>query len=96
MWTAQEILSALAEHRAALREMGVQEIGLFGSYSRGTAIPESDIDFLVALEKPSFDCYMEVKFLLEDLFGHDVDLIRDKSLSPRLRQDVLAEVIYAA
>jgi len=37
-------------------------IGLFGSYRRGTFTTNSDMDFLIVLERPSFDGYMDVKF----------------------------------
>ena len=94
-WTAQRILDALAEHRDELRAMGVRKIGLFGSYLRGNPAPGSDMDFLVTLEHFSFDAYMEVKFLLEDLFQREVDLVLEKTLKPRLRPHVLEEVEYA-
>ncbi len=96
LWTRQAILDALAQYRASLHEMGVQKIGLFGSYIRGTVTPDSDIDFLVVLDKPSFDGYMDLKFYLEDLFGHKVDLVLEKSIKPRLRPYIMAEVVYAA
>ncbi len=93
-WTAQEILDILHQHREMLRGMGVRKIGLFGSYRHGTASPESDIDFLVVLEQPSFDRYMEVKFFLEDLFQRKVDLVLEPDLKPRVRPYILAEVEY--
>src|SRR5206468_1733429 len=96
MWTRQEILDTLVQHRAALHNMGAQKIGLFGSYIRGTATPESDMDFLVVLNKSSFDSYMDLKFYLEDLFGCKVDLVLEKSIKPRLRPYIMAEVVYAA
>jgi len=96
LWTRQSILDTLAQHHAVLQGMGVQKIALFGSYIRGTATPDSDIDFLVVLDNPSFDSYMDLKFYLEDLFGHKVDLVQEKSLKPRLRPYILAEVVYAA
>src|SRR5207249_2827056 len=43
LWTRQTILDTVTQHHAALHDMGVQKIGLFGSYSRGTATPDSDI-----------------------------------------------------
>ena len=76
--------------------MGAQKIGLFGSYSRGTATPDSDLDFLVVLEKSTFDGYMDLKFYLEDLFGLEVDLVLEKGVKPRLRPHIMAEVIYAS
>src|SRR5438874_1647714 len=93
-WTRQTILDTLAQHHAALHDMGVQRIGLFGSYIKGTATPDSDIDCLVILDKPSFDNYMDLKFYLEDLFGRKVDLVLEKSLKPRLRPYIMAEVVY--
>lgn len=53
------------------------------------------MDFLVVLEKPTFDAYMEVKFFLEDLFGCTVDLVLEETIKPRLRRYILEEVIYA-
>jgi len=94
-WAAQGILDVLAKHRDELRAMGVRKIGLFGSYLRGNPTPGSDIDLLVTLENSSFDVYMDVKFLLEDLFQCEVDLVLEKTLKPRLRPYVLAEVQYA-
>jgi predicted nucleotidyltransferase len=93
--TAQEILDMLVQHRARLREFGVQKIGLFGSYSRGEAGPESDMDFLVVLERLTFDDYMSVLLLLEDLFGCKVDLVLEDSIKLRLHPYIMSEVIYA-
>ncbi len=93
-WTAREILDILAQHRETLRKMGVRKIGLFGSYRRGTFTTNSDMDFLIVLERPSFDGYMDVKFFLEDLFQCRVDLVLEKNLKPRLRPYILAEVEY--
>lgn len=51
--TAEEIRQVLQAHRDILWERyGVQTIALFGSYARGEATPESDVDLLVQLEKP--------------------------------------------
>jgi predicted nucleotidyltransferase len=94
-WTAQDILDALSQHREELRAMGVRTIGLFGSYCRETPTASSDMDFLVTLEEPSFDGYMDVKFFLEDLFQCRVDLVLEKTLKSRLRPYILAEVVYA-
>jgi predicted nucleotidyltransferase len=88
-------VSTLEGCQAVLQHMGVRKLGLFGSYRRGTATVTSDIDFLVVLEQPSFDAYMEVKFFLEDLFGCPVDLVLEETIKPRLRPYILGEVAYA-
>ena len=94
--TSTKILKSLERSKAELSEMGVRKIGLFGSYRRNEANKLSDLDFLVILEKTSFDNYMNVKFYLEDLFGCPVDLVLEETLKPRLRPIILEEVIYAA
>lgn len=93
---AGKILQILEGRQTDLRQMGVQKIGLFGSYRRGTPTPHSDMDFLVVLEQPTFDHYMDLKFYLEDLFGCPVDLVLEETLKPRLRPYIQEEVIYAA
>jgi uncharacterized protein len=45
-WDADSILAFLESHRDELRAMGVQKIGLFGSYARGEQKADSDMDFL--------------------------------------------------
>lgn len=94
-FTSKKILNSLEQHKAELSQMGVRKIGLFGSYRRGDATSASDMDFLVALEKPSFDGYMNVKFFLEDLFSCEVDLVLEETIKPRLRPQILSEVVYA-
>ncbi len=94
-WAAQDIVETLNAWWDELRRMGARKIGLFGSYRRGTPTPTSDMDFLVTLARPSFDDYMNIKFFLEDLFGCNIDLVLEDSLKPRLRSEILGEVLYA-
>ena len=93
--TRVSIMDMLREHQRDLQALGVQSLGLFGSYRRGTPHAASDLDFLLVLQRPSFADYMAVKFFLEDLFGRSVDLVLAESLKPRLREHILAEVLYA-
>ncbi|MCF7935483.1 MAG: nucleotidyltransferase family protein [Synergistales bacterium] len=96
MQNADVLLLYLKEHKQELRErFSVRRIGLFGSVLRGTAGPESDIDILVELERPSFDAYMDLKFYLEDIFGSPVDLVLRDSVKPRLKPIIESEVAYA-
>jgi len=95
LWTADAILDALQANAKHLRELSVSRIGLFGSYCRNAAGLESDIDFLVVLDRLTFDNYMDVRFFLEDLFGCTVDLVLEDNLKPRLRPFIMEEAIYA-
>ena len=94
--TRDTILAAVETHRDQLREFGIRELALFGSYARGDAGPESDIDFLVEFERVSFDGYMGLKEFLESLFGKRVDLVIKSAIKTRLRERILAEAVRAA
>lgn len=90
-----KILEVIGQNKEALRRYGVRRIGLFGSFARNQSTDASDLDFLVELEKKTFDAYMGLKSFLEVLFSRKVDLVLSDSLKPRLRQKVTQEVIYA-
>lgn len=95
--TRAMILGWLRQHAEDLRRAyGVRRIGLFGSFVRDEPAAESDIDILVEFDAPTFDRYMDLKFLLEEQLGRDVDLVIASTLKPRIRPHVEAEVIYAA
>ena len=88
------IKQTLLENRKTLRKYGVKRIGLFGSYVRETATAESDIDFLVELERLTFRDYMGLALFLEDLFGKDVDLVTSTSIKPGYKPYIEKEVEY--
>jgi len=96
MLTRSHILKTLRNQKPVLQErFAVRRIGLFGSFARGDATPESDIDTLVELTSPTFDHYMGLKFYLEELFQTPVDVILVDSIKPRLKPYIEAEVVYA-
>ena len=82
-------------HQELAERYSVRSIGVFGSYAKGSADPESDIDILVDLAEPTFDNYMDLKFRLEDIFGRSVDLVLADTLKPRLKPIITKEVVYA-
>ena len=88
------IKQTLLENRETLRKYGVKRIGLFGSYARETATAESDIDFLVELERLTFRDYMGLAVFLEDLFKKDVDLVTPTSIKPGYKPYIEKEVEY--
>lgn len=95
-WTAEAILDFLHAHRDTLRQMGVLQIGLFGSYARDEQRPDSDMDFLVTMEDASYRKYMTVWNFLEDHFGPKVDLGEPHLLRDEIRPQVLRDVRYVA
>jgi len=92
----ETVLQKLEEHRETIRGFGVKRLGLFGSCARGEATSGSDLDFVVELEKKSFDAYMDLKDFLEELFGCKVDLVMKDAIKPRLKEPILKETIYAS
>jgi hypothetical protein len=91
------ILETLAANREPIRSLGARRLGLFGSHARREATDQSDLDFLVEFEPgaKSFDGYMDLKDLLENLFDRRVDLVITEVIKPRLREKILAETVYA-
>ncbi len=90
--SGKEIMDMLKSHSDILKKHKVKRIGLFGSYVRGEQKKDSDIDFLAEFKTPSFDNFMDLVFLLEDLFGKKVELITNGSLSPYIKPYVEKEV----
>ncbi len=89
----QTVLSTLQENRNAIRRFGVERLALFGSCARDEAAPPNDLDFIVEFRVKSFDAYMDLKFFLEDLFNCPVDLVFQHSIKPRLRQQIMKELV---
>ena len=73
----------------------VRRIGVFGSVVKGEATTESDLDILVEFDEPTFDHYMDLKFMLEDNLKRSVDLVMADTLKPRIKSIIEHEVIYA-
>lgn len=93
--TVERLLQLMRRFAPEIRRLGVRRIGIFGSWVQGEATHESDIDVLVEFTNPSFDSYMELKFFLEELFGHEVDLVLADSLKAQVKPKILREVLYA-
>jgi len=72
---------------------GVRRLGLFGSFVREAAGPESDIDFLVDFDpsKKSFDNLLALGDLLEAALGRRVEIVTTAGLSPFVGPHILKE-----
>jgi predicted nucleotidyltransferase len=94
--TASSVVQRIAGMRLELSErFTVKRIGVFGSFARDDAGPESDEDIVVELTEPTFDHYMDLKFRLEDVLKRPVDLIMADTVKPRLKPIIDQEVVYA-
>ena len=93
------ILKTLSDHRHVLKKYGVKSIRLFGSFARGEAGPDSDVDLLVELEPSAhvglFE-FIRLKNELSDLLACEVDLATPNALHKAMKDEILREAIRAA
>ena len=91
----QQIYQILKEILPNLKQQyQVKSLGIFGSYVRGEATENSDLDLLVEFEyNLTFDNYMNLKFFLEDLFNKKIDLVIKEDLKPQISQFILEETV---
>lgn len=82
-----EILQVAAEH-------GAYNVRIFGSVARGEADEASDFDFLVDMEPGR--SLLDLGGLLmdlRDLLGCPVDVVTERGLRKRIRDQVLKEAV---
>ncbi len=74
------------------RRQGVLRLRVFGSWARGDAGPDSDLDLLVNVEPGTslFDM-IGLQQDLEDLVGSKVDVLTEDGISPYVKERILAE-----
>lgn len=98
MLSKEYILSTLRSQKLTLRELGIRDVGLFGSFARDDQSGQSDIDILVDFEsgKESFDSLMSAYDLFEEIFEpYKVEIVTKNGLSPYIGPRILNEVKYA-
>lgn len=77
------------------RDYGVSRIGIFGSYARGEARSDSDLDVLVEFRKPvNLFEFSRLKTYLSQQLNITVDLVTPAALKPLIRNEVLESVSY--
>jgi len=90
----EKIIEALKADREKVKSFGVKMLALFGSVARGEADSDSDVDILVEFEgSTTYDRYINLKFHLEELLERKVDLVTKKSLKPRVKSAIEAELL---
>lgn len=94
-YSREEVFRQIEKSQRELRQLGVEQLQLFGSAIRNESGMASDLDFVVQLSQTSFSAYMRVKFFLEDLFNCRVDLVLADTIKPRLRASILQEAVHA-
>lgn len=90
------ILKILRAHLPELTaKYPIKSLGVFGSYVRNDATPESDLDMLIELDENARLGYKFVRIEneLSELLAVKVDLIEKKALKPKILENVMREVV---
>ena len=93
--TTKQILDFLSSRKAFFaQQYSVTKIGIFGSYAKGIASEESDVDVVVELEKPDLFCMIGIKQTIEEGLGVKADIVRlrdrmNQVLKQRIEQDAI-------
>ncbi len=94
MVSLNDILSRREEILSLAEKHGAHNIRVFGSVIRGENTPESDIDFLVALDDDrSLLDHIALVRELEELLNCKVDVVSEDGLHKLIRSRVLSEGI---
>jgi uncharacterized protein len=91
--TKTQIIQIFREQQAYLRtEFGVENIGLFGSYSQDNARPDSDIDLVIEFSRPIGFRFMELAAYLENILDAPVDILTPAGIDNIRFPDVAANI----
>lgn len=78
---------------AILQSHGVTKVSVFGSFARGDANPDSDLDLLVRYRAGTslFDV-IDLQNELEQALGRKVDIVSEKYIRPRLAKRIKQDI----
>jgi len=96
MLATETILQYLREYKALKKESySIKRLGIFGSYARGEAKEDSDIDIVVDFEKPDLFNQIGIMQELEEKFNKHVDVVALwKRMNPKLLSRIEKDAIY--
>ncbi len=73
---------------------GACSVRVFGSFARGEAGPQSDLDLLISVGPKTTSWFPGGLVAdLEQLLGRRVDVVTDRALSPLIRDRVLSKAV---
>ena len=75
----------------------IKQLGIFGSYIRGEATENSDLDILVEFNTQArfgLLTFCELENYLSELLAVKVDLVMKDGLKPQISKNILQEVVY--
>ena len=66
------------------KRYGIKNAYLFGSYAKGEATEDSDVDIIIDKgDLESYNAYCALKFSIEDELGTNVDVLTTEGVKPR-------------
>lgn len=97
MISTKEILNYLRENKDYFKsELGIEKIGIFGSFANNKQNVKSDIDIIVEFKKNTIQIFEKKQLLrkmVEDKFNIKVDIATEKYLKPYIKKEILEETI---
>jgi predicted nucleotidyltransferase len=83
----EEILRVCAEH-------GALNVRIFGSFARGEAGPDSDVDLLIDVASEHSAWFPGGLLMdLQDLLGRKVDIVTEDALHWYIREQILSDAV---
>jgi len=96
MPASDDILTTLREQRKVLsRRYPIHRLALFGSWARGDAREDSDVDVLVEVDPSIGLRFVDLGDELERALGRRVDLVSRRAIKPSLWSRIEPELIDA-
>lgn len=93
--TKENILNFLRTHKQELQNnFSLTKIGLFGSYAKGIAHENSDIDIVIESNKKDFFLRDDLKEYLESNFKLPVDIGYIDSIRTYYKNKIEKDIIY--
>ena len=96
MTAKEKILRTLREQRAELNgRYPIRRLALFGSWARGDAREDSDVDVLVEVDPSIGLGFIDLAEELERALGRHVDLVSRRAIKPAYWKRIEPELIDA-
>ena len=75
------------------RQYNPVQLGIFGSFARNEATPDSDVDLLVKFSQPiSLLDIIGIEQSLSDQLKRKVEIVTERALSKRIRTSVMRDL----